>query len=403
MKIIKLLLVLIIGIAVIASLWYYRPWSPYSPAKFASLNQVENLTYNFTHMIELVPGRTLSASATPRELEQGELVDISNVKYEFGGETKTIKQFIEEASVLGFMVIKDGKVRHESYYQGTDQESLYTSWSMAKSFVATAIAQAVKSGRIESWSDPVEKYAPQYAGSDYGSTSIGSLMAMATGIDFNEDYADQSSDINDFFFGAFIKQQDPDSLLLKFKRTRSEMNDFHYISPNSHVLSAVLRGVYGTNLVDVIQTQLWGPLGMGHSANWLQHKDGDEGQGLGYCCLNATVRDYARFGLFHMEAQQGQGLGADTLPSEWVASLTQAPTDTHKPGGENYSGRGYSSHFWLPINQPGVFFAAGVYGQFIWMDPTTNTLIVRTSSDPEWTPRYPESEAVMGALIDAFR
>jgi CubicO group peptidase (beta-lactamase class C family) len=261
---------------------------------------------------------------------------------------------------------------------------------------------AVKDGLIESWDDKAQKYAPQYKGSAFGESSLASLMVMASGVKFDEDYASDTSDINPFFFDSFILQKDPDSLLLKFSQSRPEFNDFQYISPNSHVLSAVLRGVYQKPLVEIIQKQIWEPLGMANDANWLQHKDDDDGQALGYCCLNATLKDYARFGLFHLEAQQGEGLGVEELPSDWISKLPVPASDKHVKGGDNYSGRGYSWHFWLPPNRDGVFFAAGVYGQFIWIEPARNLVIVRNSSDPAWTPRFLESEATLMAISDFF-
>ncbi len=143
-------------------------------------------------------------------------------------------------------------------------------------------------------------------------------------------------------------------------------------------------------------------MGMASDANWLQHKEGDEGQALGYCCLNATLQDYARFGLFHLEAQQGVGVGVQELPADWISKLPVPATEQHVKGGPNYSGRGYSWHFWLPPNRDGVFFAAGVYGQFIWIEPARNLIIVRNSSDPDWTPRFLESEATLRAISDYF-
>ena len=86
------------------------------------------------------------------------------------------------------------------------------------------------------------------------------------------------------------------------------------------------------------------------------------------------------------------------LPSDWAASLTKPATGHHKPGIGNYAGRGYSYHFWLPEKESGVFMAVGVYGQFVWIDHKRQLVIARNSADPEWTPRYNKSEAVMRAI-----
>ena len=400
MKIFRIIIILVLAAVLAAAMWYFRPWSDYSPSKFAALEQADKLTYNFTHMADLVPSRPIKASDSPRPLSNGDVVDVGAITYTFDGQTKTVAEFIEQASVLGLLVHHRGNIVYEDYFQGTNQNSLYTSWSMAKSVVATLIAMAVQEGRIDSLDDPASKYAPQYLGSHFGETSLRALLAMSSGIDFDENYASDSSDIRPFFFNSFILRRDPDSLLMGFKRDRNAMQDHHYISPNSHVLSAVVRGIYDMRLADIVQTKVWQPLGMANDANWLQHSPDDDGQALGYCCLNATLRDYARFGLFNLDASLGRAELSNMLPAEWSSLLPVPATPAHVPGRDSYQGRGYSYHYWLPINRAGIYFAAGVYGQFVWIDPANELVIARTSSDPNWTPRYPESEAVFHAITD---
>lgn len=396
MKIIKALALVFLLVAVAFTTWYYRPWSKYSPSKVAGLQNDEALVLNFRSMSDLIPSKTV---------EKGEFTSPLNyqlqslkLNYQFNGKTKSLEQFISESTTTGLLVIKDGTIRFEDYYQGGNDESLFTSWSMAKSFVATGIAMAVKAGKIESFDDQAQKYAPQFANSAFGESTLRSLIAMSTGVEFDEDYASDKGDIRPFFFNSFILKKNPDQLLLPFEKSRPAFSDFHYISPNSHVLSAVLRGVYKKPLAQIMSENIWQPLGMEAEANWQQHRDDAEGIALGYCCLNARLRDYARFGKFYLEAHRSEGLATKLLPENWAREMTQPATKAHAPGGENYSGRGYSQHFWLPIDEPGVFFAAGVYGQFIWIDTNRNMVIARNSADAKWTPRYPESEAVMKAI-----
>jgi len=270
-------------------------------------------------------------------------------------------------------------LRHEQYLNGGARDSLFTSWSVAKSFIATAIVMALEEGLIDSLDDTAAKYAPQYAGSDFGESSLKSLLAMSTGVEFNEDYVSDDSDIRPFFFDSFILGKDPDLLLKPFKKSREAFSDFDYISPNSHVLSAVLRGVYKQSIADIISQKIWQPMGMEADATWLQHRDDEKGIALGYCCLNARLRDYARFGQFYLEASNGKGLGAEVLPSDWLEKLPKPASASHAPGGKNYAGRGYSYHFWLPQYEQGVYFAAGVYGSttiysssYWLMRPNTN-------------------------------
>ena len=139
-------------------------------------------------------------------------------------------------------------------------------------------------------------------------------------------------------------------------------------------------------------------MGMEADATWLQHRDDEKGIALGYCCLNARLRDYARFGQFYLDASNGKGLGAQILPSDWLEKLPKPASAGHAPGGGNYAGRGYSYHFWLPQYEQGVYFASGVYGQFIWVDPKRDLVIVKTSADNDFLTRFNETEAALTAI-----
>jgi len=400
MKLWKIAYVLILLVAVTSASWYYRPWSDYSPSKMAALDDVSQVAKNFRSMGEIIPYRVVRGGENVTEFVEAIKPLELNLNYQ--GKEKSVKQFLNESGTTGMIVLHKGVLVHEQYLNGGARESLFTSWSVAKSFVATAIVMAHKEGLIASLDDKVALYAPQYSGSAYGDTSIKSLLAMSSGIDFIEEYAADDSDIRPFFFDSFILGRNPDGLLTKFKRNRDEFSDFHYISSNSHVLSSVLNGVYKKPLADIISEKIWQPLGMEASATWLQHRNDDKGVALGYCCLNARLRDYARFGQFYLDASKGRGKGVDSLPSSWPQSLLKPATPAHAAGGDNYSGRGYSYHFWLPVHEKQVFLAVGIYGQFIWIDPKREIVIVKTSADNGFATRFNETEAALTAIASYY-
>lgn len=382
-----------------AALWYYRPWSDYSPARIASLTEPSALPENFRHMDRFFPSRPVLAPQQARALP-GESAPLA-LTYQFNGKDKDLDTFLNESNTMGLLVLRDGELIHERYLMGADRESHFTSWSVAKSVVATAINVALQEGRIDSLDDPVQKYAPQFAGSGFADVSLRALLQMSSGVNFIEKYDDENADIRPYFFNTFILGKNADQLLLPFQRNREPFTDFDYLSPNSHVLSSVLRGVYDKPLADIISEKVWQPLGMEYDAYWLQNRPGKAGLALGYCCLNARLRDYARFGQFYLEAFHGEGVGAQLLPPEWAPSLNKPPSDDHVSGGERYQGRGYSQHFWLPPEPRGEFMAAGVYGQYVFIDPAKRVVIARNSADPEWTARQQESAKVMQAIVDA--
>lgn len=399
-RIIQVVIVLLICGGVAAALWYYRPWSKYSPYKISEMQKPENLVTTFRSMSEIFPFRAVGKGASVSEFQENTAP--LSINYQWEGKNKSLDQYNNEGVTTGLLVIKDGIIRHENYLLNADRETRFTSWSMAKSFVATVVFMALKEGKLASLDDKAEKYAPQFKGSGFGDSTIHNLLIMSTGVKFNERYSDPESDIRPYFFDTFILGINADKLLLPFQRNRPANSDFHYISPNTHVLSAVLRGIYKKPLAEIISEKIWQPLGMESDGYWNQNIEGKGGLALGYCCLNARLRDFARFGQFYLDAHNGKGKGTEVLPEGWPEILRRPASDLHRPNGKHYNGRGYSYHFWLPYDQDGEYFAAGVYGQFIWIDPNRNTVIVRTAADVDWKARGRESIAVMKAISQHY-
>jgi CubicO group peptidase (beta-lactamase class C family) len=222
---------------------------------------------------------------------------------------------------------------------------------------------------------------------------------MSAGMNFNEEYSPQApSDVRPLFFNAFILRRDVDEMVGEITRNREPGQDQHYTSPNSHVLSAVVRGVYDGTLAEIMSEELWTPLGMTRRATWLQNQPGPDGVAIGYCCLQANSEDYARLGQLYL--QDGVWNGERLLPEGWVDQATIPNEPFQEPGATPYPGRGYALHFWVPEGYDGEFYAAGVFGQYIWVDRLRGVVIAWNSGDADWGPRNAEQTAVLRAISE---
>lgn len=298
-KIIIGLVAVVGGLALIAAGWFYRPWSEYSPAEIQAATRPENMADTFRNMGDVFPYRAISPGESARPLPRA--LAPQNVSYTFNGETRTVNDWLAESRSTGLMVLHDGEVVHEQYLLGSTPQTRHTSWSVGKSFVATLIAMAMQEGRIASLDQTAGTFAPQFAGTDYGDTTLRHLLMMSAGMDFEEDYGAPDSDIRRLFFGANIFGRDIDAMVAEVERDRPAGQDLHYVSANSHVLSAVVRGVWDAPLAEIVEARIWHPLGMTGEAYWNQNVPGERGMAIGYCCLNATLEDYARFGQFYLQ------------------------------------------------------------------------------------------------------
>jgi CubicO group peptidase (beta-lactamase class C family) len=385
------LLLIVIAATAFAS-WFYRPWSDYSPALVMAAFNPENIVDVSLGMSEYFPYRDVE-SPDPVPLPR-ELAPLS-VTYSYNDETRTLDQYLDESASLGLVVLHNGIVVHEQYLNGADDMSRPTSWSVAKSFVASLIAIAMHEGRIDNLDQLAQEFAPQFEGSAFGETTLRHLLMMSTGIDFIEDYSDTDSDIGVLFRDPFVFGSDIDAALVDFERRTEAGTELDYISSATHILSAVIRSIYDQPLHQTIQEKIWAPLGMESAAYWNQNVMGEDGVALGYCCLNARPVDYARFGQWYL--QDGVWNGERLLPEGWVDMATHANAPFQEAD-VTYPLRGYGLHFWFPETDRDEFFAAGIYGQYIWVDPSRNVVISRFAADPEWGARTGETIAAFRAI-----
>lgn len=388
----RLLLASLALLLIMVAAFVFRPWSPWSPWKMNQLFWPSVRVDNFQHMDRLFPSRPLPASTQPFVFPKEERPIPES--YVFNGETRQRTAFLEKTQTTGLMVLKDGVILHEEYRLGAGPASTLTSWSMAKSVVATLVGIAHQEGRIASLDDKASKYIPELQGKAYGEATVKDLLRMASGVKFDENYASKTSDISRLFYKVFIFGLPIDDAVKDLPAENKPGTTFHYKSVDSQVLAWLLRRATGKSVVAYAREKLWQPLGMQDNAFWnLDRPDGNE---LAYCCLNTTVRDYAKLGQLYL--QQGKWQGRQILPEDWVKETTQRP-EPWLAAGHGYEERGYGYHWWLPKNPDHEFFANGVWGQTIFVNENAGIVIVKTSVDPDFKANTAEMIAFMRGMV----
>ncbi len=369
-----------------------RPGMERSPWAMLRLFHADVRVENFRHLERVFPAVPLAASSQPRPFAQAPAA--ISTQYVFAGQQRAVDDFLARTYTTGLLVVRDGVVIHEQYRLGADADSRFTSFSVAKSVVAALVGIALKDGAIRSLDDTVETYVPDYARSAWAKVTVRDLLRMASGIAFDERYDAQFSDIQKVFQRAYLLGIPLDETVRGYPAAGGEQppgTRFHYISVNTQVLANVLRHATGQRLVDYAHDKLWEPLGMEDDALWAV--DGEDGTEVAYCCLNTTLRDYAKLGQLYL--QQGRAGDRQLLPADWVHESTRR-AESWLAAGVAQPERGYGYHWWVPPAADGEYFANGIWGQSVWVDERTRTVIVKTSADPAF-------EANMGELIAVMR
>ncbi len=368
-----------LGLAALAGVVLVAGIAAWKRDELVRLNRVNTLftpariVENFSHMDALfwtvpVPrgdGPVRALPEAPRPLPE---------TFVHGGGEESVESYLDRSATTSLTVLKNGAITHESYRLGASPDELRISWSMAKSMLSTLIGIAVSEGDIASIDDPADRYAPALADGAYKGVSIRDLLHMASGVEFDEDYGDFFSDINEMgrvlalggSMDAFAAGQDD--------IVARPGENFRYVSIDTHALAMTLRGATGRSLPGYLSEKLWGPMGAEADARFIT--DG-EGAAFALGGMNARTRDYARFGLLVSEG--GVWNGRQIIPADWIAeSLAQSAPPPAPGSRERYR---YGLHWWLPPDADGEAVARGVYGQWIYLKPAEGVVIVKTSAD----------------------
>jgi CubicO group peptidase (beta-lactamase class C family) len=376
-----------------AFLWLRQ--SPYwaGITLFSESHRVEN----FRDMGRVFPARAVPRGETvwafdhaPQPLPE---------TYAFGGQDRSLAAFLARTETTGLLVVHRGAITHEEYRLGADETSPFTSWSAAKSVLSALIGIAVEEGHIASIRDPIGQYVPALARSNYGPVSIEDALTMSSGVAFDEDYDNPLSDINMLVWRAMAMGQPAEQTLAGLGRLRDPGSFNDYISSDSMALGLVLEAATGVPVAEYLATRLWGPMGAEADASWSTDRTGRE---FAHCCLNATLRDYARFGRLYLDG--GARAGQQIVPADWVRASVN-PTAPHLQPGQNPASSwtfGYGYQWWIPEDPQGDFAAIGVWGQYIHVDPARDVVIVKTSADPLFDDNDHESIAAFRAIARAI-
>ncbi len=362
-------------------------------------DQQAKLAYHLQHFGDAfgyarhVVRRGDSVSALPRAERP------MNLHYRWRGD-QTLDDFLARTGTTGFLVLKDGKIVSERYFMGAEKKSLFMSESVAKSFTSTLVGLALADGKIQSVDRPVTDYVPELKGSGFEGVSIQDLLEMSSGVNFTEEYTNPASDINVFWHSTIVGNASANDFAKSLQSAGPPGRVFVYQSIDTQVLGWMVRKVTGESLADYLSRKIWQPLGMEQDATWVTDR-GPEAMEAAYCCLNVTLRDYARFGLMFLN--KGKWNGRQVVPEQWVAQATTPHGPQVQPG-NLYSGfpLGYGYQWWTFPGYDHAFSARGLYQQYIYVSPADGVVIVKTSANVAGDPAI-ETFAVFQAICQALR
>lgn len=281
-----------------------------------------------------------------------------------GGDLDT---FLARTDTTAFLVIKDGVLVNEWYGNGAKRDTLLTSFSVSKSFLSTLIGIAVDQGHIGSLDDPITKYVPELLDRDpqFGSITLKNLITMSSGLVYKDQKTPWGDPAKTYY------SPDLRATALSAVIEKAPGKSFLYNNYNPLLLGMALERATGQSVSSYMSKVLWAPLGAEANASWSLDSVGSGFEKM-ESGVSARAIDFARFGL--MFANGGVVNGKQVVPSQWVRDATAV--DKKGDPAENYQ------YFWW-VYSTGMqgskadFAAQGNLGQYIYVAPDEDTVIVR--------------------------
>ena len=292
---------------------------------------------------------------------------------------------MQETHSSSLLVMKDGKLIYEKYYNGYEAASYQAVASVSKALGSIALGRAINAGKINSIDDPITKYIPALLNKDkrFADITLAHLVDLRSGMDYNFDAGFPF--VNSYEAGVYYADDLQKAVLRKSKIAEAPGN-FLYSNLSPNLIGMVLEGV-GVSGADWLKNDILKPVGAEYGALWtLDHKKFPHYEGG----IVMRARDMARIG--QMMLGGGRVRGEAMISNHWHKRSTQIENEPHA---EVYNGRQqfFQNGWWqiLKADGPNDYAAIGHLGQYIYVSPQNGVVIVRTGpklgglSHKDWT------------------
>lgn len=267
-----------------------------------------------------------------------------------------------DAELHSLMVVRHGHVVAEGWWAPYAPDQVQLTYSLSKSFTATALGLAVGEGLVDldaTLLSYFEEYAAEVTDARSRSMRVRDAAAMASG--HAEDTLDQ------------LLRNNVDDLALGFLQIPPDAEPgtlFTYNQPCTFILSAIIQRVAGSSLTDFLRPRLFDPLGIGETS-WRTDRFGRE---LGATGLHVTTEAIAKLGQLYLD--NGVWQGQQLLPPNWVAEATKVQIETKSRKDEPDWQRGYGFQFWQSKHG---YRGDGAFGQLCLVLPEADAVVAITS------------------------
>ena len=293
----------------------------------------------------------------------------------------TTEDYLKSTGTVAFVVMRGDTLLYEHYEQPFADTSRFNVFSMSKVYTSVLTGIAQEEGYIKSIDQSIGEYLPYCTDSSICKVTIRNLLQMTSGIESTEGFLNPWATTTKLYYGDQL-----DEIVHDLKLRRDPGKKFVYQNINSQLLGMVVRAATGKPLGEYLSEKIWAPMGMEADAGWSLSEGTDFEKS--FCCLNARARDFARFGLLVMN--KGNWKGQQLIPEDWLRQSTMLDTSAASPQRYQFN--------WYLTPEEEDFYAEGLLGQFTYVCPKTNTVIVRIGNSLKVNVPWYDSFKILAGL-----
>ena len=363
--------------------------------------------WSFMHACELVPSAEAHRGYGPvYELPCREQVLNTIAFTGINQEKLTVGEMLTQTYTDGFLVIHQGKIISEQYFNGMQPHYRHLLQSVSKSLTSILAARFIANGVLD-LNAVCGDYLPEFKDSAYGDATLQQLLDMTVAVDYTEDYhrPDAHISIHEAAAGWRVHPKDgsvPETQYdffptLKHKAGEKHGETFHYVSANTDILGWILERVTKTRFTELFGQEIWQHLGARENAAMLVDPWGAAAASGGF---NITLHDLGLFGMLMLN--EGHHNNRQIVPQAYIKDTLSTGDNAAWIKGEGdgladfYPNGSYHNQFWITGNDHGSYFCVGIHGQYAYIDPKADVVIVKLSSLPRAVVDFAEENTLLG-------
>lgn len=310
----------------------------------------------------------------------------------------SLMTIIDSNDTHAFIVIQNGKLLYEKYWDGYTPKTLSGSFSAAKSIISLLIGIALDEGKIKSLDERVSNYVPHFKNEGLDKVRIKDLLTMSSGTNYRE------FDLGYFSLNASAYYGDDAAYLISQLKAKEPAGiHWDYRSADTQVLGFIIEKAFGQNISELVSERFMKPMGAEADALWLL--DGDKKHEKAFCCFNGVAHDYARFG--QLVLNNGQWNGKQIVSESYIKAATTPASYLKDPYENGNPVDFYGYQYWM-FNEQGheVVAQNGLFGQYVFIIRDKNAVVVRLGESKVIKPIHhhqPENFSYVAAALTLLK